>query len=72
MIYFHYFFTIFKYFRLSVEQKHGQLSVNMPDKIHVTLNPSPFRVDIYDDGTILTTMNAQNLLLIEPMKTKPR
>lgn len=54
-----------------MEQEHGQVQLLFPDKIHLTLHPKPFRVDVYEDGTLLSTLNAQNLLLIEPMRVKP-
>jgi hypothetical protein len=54
-----------------MEQQHGQVQLLFPDKVHITLHPNPFRVDIYEDGTLLSTLNAENLLLIEPMRVKP-
>ena len=36
-----------------MKQEHGQVQLLFPQNVHLTLHPDPFRVDIYDDGTLL-------------------
>lgn len=56
---------------MELQQQHGQIQLNFASKLHLNLNINPFRVDIYDEGTLLSSINSQNLLLIEPMRLKP-
>ncbi|XP_055354259.1 neutral alpha-glucosidase AB-like isoform X2 [Paramacrobiotus metropolitanus] len=56
---------------LSMAHKHGQVQITLPDSLHITVTPKPFRIDIYEEGTILVTLNSANLFLMEAMKPRP-
>ncbi|OQV19919.1 Neutral alpha-glucosidase AB [Hypsibius exemplaris] len=59
------------YVPIKMEKQHGQIQLLLGDTIHLTLHPKPFRIDVYEEGTLLSMLNADNLLLIEPMRVKP-